>query len=415
MDSHTIYEEAVNTMIEMLNDTIRDCTGAYNTVRDYFHQECLFCITSPKLDLLKAISHFSNYQVCNAIATLCKKFLIMFGYTVVDCKRNIDVDFYVLRDDRKIGYYISMNEDYMPNIDDAVADGMTNHVVILLKSSRTELPPNSHKYHDYPYKSIVRIVLLKEFFNEVSPGEYEIFEEYIGRFNYDAEIMLGLTVSPIPTQKGLQKKWEKIKTEFSSYFFDASLEGKFTIDEIRILKNRFQHIDILSVSSGIFVDSFISSEWYFDLLEHTNGELEQTAIVAGYLKSIEQLLFVLMLSRSDILRFTLFDKNSQKYVQLTPENKSTVLSMAGNLLKSIDYNYGKRLNAVYFDGVVGQKVQDFLYSFFQHTRNGYFHKDNIYTWHEIQGIRQQAYCAYFLLGSAFNLDLKKLEAYTIGF
>ena len=131
-------------------------------------------------------------------------------------------------------------------------------------------------------------------------------------------------------------------------------------------------------------------------------------IVTGYLKSIEQLLFVLMLSRSDVLQFKLYDK-SKKLVPLSPENQSDVLSMAGNLLKSININYGQRLNAVYFDGVIGQKVQTFLYSFVQRTRNGYFHKDNIYTLAEIQEIRQQAYCAYFLLGSAFILDLKKVK------
>lgn len=217
----------------------------------------------------------------------------------------------------------------------------------------------------------------------MAPGEYDKFSEYIGRFNYDAEIMLGLTVAPITTQKELQKKWEKIKAEFDNYFFEKSLPGYITSDEINDLKIRFKSTNLLSLSSGLFVDSFISSEWYYDLLERTDGELEQTAIVAGYLKSIEQLLFALMLSRSDVLKFTLFDKNTQRYAPLRPANKSSVLSMAGNLLKSIDYNYSRRLTAVYFDSVIGQKVQDFLHSFFQHTRNGYFHKDNIYTWPEI--------------------------------
>lgn len=408
MDSRILYEEAVNAMSEMLNDTIRNFTGAYDTARDYFHSEPLFYIASPKLDLLKSVSHFSNYQTRNTLATLCKKFLVMFGYAVADCKCKADVDFYVLSDDKKTGYCLSMKEDYMPNIDNAVADGMTNHVVVVLKSNTVKLPPNSFKYRDYQHKSIIRIVSLKEFFDEVSLGEYEIFEEYIGRFNYDAEMMLGFTVSPIPTQRGLQKTWEKVKTEFYNYFFEKSLKEKFTIDEIDVLKKRFQSVGILNVSSGVFVDSFISSEWYFDLLERTDGELEQTAIVTGYLKSIEQLLFVLMLSRSDVLQFKLYDK-SKKLVPLSPENQSDVLSMAGNLLKSININYGQRLNAVYFDGVIGQKVQTFLYSFVQRTRNGYFHKDNIYTLAEIQEIRQQAYCAYFLLGSAFILDLKKVK------
>ena len=51
-------------------------------------------------------------------------------------------------------------------------------------------------------------------------------------------------------------------------------------------------------------------------------------------------------------------------------------------------------------------------NFFWHTRNGYLHKDNIYTLKEIERIRAEAYCAYFLLGSAFLFDEKKVAETT---
>ncbi len=412
MDSRVLYEEAIHSMTEMLKDTIRNFKYAYDTAYNYYHAQPLFYIASPRLNLLKAISHFSNHQARDTLANLGKQLCILFGHRVVERDCKADVDFYILSDEEKQGYYFSMIEEYMPDLDEAVAHGMSNHTVVVLKESCLLFPPNNDKYRSYPHKGITHIISLKEFFDGIRPGEFEIFQEYIGRFNYDAEIMLGLTVSPIPTKRELQKKWDKIKQEFDSLFYKEVLAETFELDEINKLKACFHKNGILSISSTPFVDSFISSEWYYDLMESTDGEMEQTAIVAGYLKSVEQLLFSLMLSKCDSLQFTLRSKNDKKYVPLSIANKSSVLSMAGNLLESIDYTIRNKkcLYSVYIDGIIGRKTQDFLKDFFKHTRNGYLHKDNVYTLDEIERIRTEAYCAYFLLGSAFLFDAEKVQA-----
>ena len=409
MNSRVLYEEAINSMTEALDETVRVFKCAHDTADSYFHSHPLFYIVSPKLDLLETISDFNKRQARNILAELCKQLYILFGHRVAerDCESN--VDFYDLSDGEKRGYYFSMTEEYMPDLDEAIANGMNSHIVVVLKDKCIGLRPNSDKYRCYSHKGITQIITLKEFFDEIRPGEFEIFQEYIARFNYDAEMMLGLTVSPIPTKKELQKKWDKIKQEFDSLFYEEFLADTYNLDEINKLKVCFHSKGILSISSTPFVNSFISSEWYFDLMENTDGEMEQTAIVAGYLKSIEQLLFALMLSRCDSLQFTLRKKNVKEYVPLSITNKSSLLSMGGNLLESIDINYKKRLDSIYIDSIIGRKTQDFLKNFFKHTRNGYLHKDNIYTLKEIERIRAEAYCAYFLLGSAFLFDVKKVE------
>lgn len=412
MNSRVLYEEAINSMTEMLDATIRNSKCAYDTAYSYYNAQPLFYIASPKLDLLKKISDFSNDKARNTIAKLGEQICILFGHHISERDCKADVDFYDLSNGEKRGYYFSMKEEYMPDLNEAVANGMSSHIVVVLNNNCFGLPPNNDKYRSYPHKEITQIITLKEFFDGIRPGEFEIFQEYIGRFNYDAEIMLGLTVSPIPTKKALQKKWDKIRREFDSLFYEEILKNTFDADEITNLNTYFHGNGILGISSTPFVDSFISSEWYFDLLESTDGEMEQTAIVAGYLKSIEQLLFALMLSKCDSLRFTLRDKNDKEFVPLSIANRYSVLSMAGNLLKSIDYNYGKKLDSVYVDSMIGRKTQDFMKEFFKHTRNGYLHKDNIYTLKEIEKIRAEAYCAYFLLGSAFVFDASKVKEIT---
>ena len=222
--------------------------------------------------------------------------------------------------------------------------------------------------------------------------------------------MLGLAVSPIPTQKAIQKKHEKIIAELNNFFYRHSLPNSFTTEEVDFLRERFSNIGIGQISSAPFIDSFISSEWYFDLLLSTDGEMEQTAIVAGYLKAIEQFLFALMLSKCDTLQFKLKTQKDGKIVALTKENKSSLLTMANNLLTSIDINYGKKMDAVYVNEIIGTTVQEYLHDFFTHTRNGYFHKDNLYSLQEIKAIRERAYCAFFLLASSFLFDIEALKA-----
>ena len=94
-------------------------------------------------------------------------------------------------------------------------------------------------------------------------------------------------------------------------------------------------------------------------------------------------------------------KGDDKYIPLTADNYSILLTMAGSLLTSIDVNYGNKLDQVYLNEDIGRKTQQFLHNYFEHTRNGYFNKDNIYTLDEIEEIRKETYGAYFLIASSF--------------
>lgn len=410
MSTKDLYLETVDWLKDTLQQTISNFSDAYDTAFNYYNSQPLFSITSRELALLKQVDHYSNYQIRNALARLCKQLAVMYGFSVADSTES-SVDFYILSDEEKIGYYISMQEQNMPDLTQAVAVGLSKHIIVVPKSNLINLPNNSHKYRAYPHKQLTHCITLEEFFNRIAPGEFEVFKEHIGRFNYDAEIMLGLIVAPIPTQKAILAKKEKVIAEFESFFYENVLPATFTPDELDFLKEQFQNSKILQIASAPFIDSFVSSEWYFDLLASTDGEMEQTAIVAGYLKAIEQFLFTLILSKCDTLHFKLrTPKDTNKLVVLTKENKDSLLSMANNLLSSIDINYGQSLHEVYINEIIGSTVQAYLHDFFTHTRNGYFHKDNIYTFEDIKTIRKRAYGAFFLLGSSFLFDIDELKS-----
>lgn len=414
MDNRKLYEKTIRNMADSLKITVDDFYKAHNTLDNHFKSHPLFMIASNKLALLENISYFTNYQARKNIADLCKSLCTNSGKEVIHFEKIKQVDFGIAIDKKIIGYYISAIEEYMPDLTEIKKAGIDKLVFVVLKNNLIGTRPNTQKYRNYPDKEMIENISLEDFFNSYWPGEYKIFKEYIERFNEDAEVTTGLTIAPIPTSKTLAKKAEKISIEFSTFFFEDCLSKTFTSEEIAKLKILFSSKNLLSNFKTTYNDSFVSSEWYFDLLVSVDGELEQTAIVAGYLKSVEQLLFSLMLSRCNDLCFKLFvkkgDENKDKLIPLSAENKDSLLTMAGNLLTSIDKNYKEKnmLNDVYIDALIGEKVQDFLHKFFKHTRNGYFHKDNIYDFEEIKQIRKEAYCAYFLLASAFKFDITKI-------
>ena len=69
--------------------------------------------------------------------------------------------------------------------------------------------------------------------------------------------------------------------------------GELSDQEFAKVKNSYLNnkMYVAMVSSNDFADSFISAEWSYDVYYNAMGELELTGIIAGYLKSIEQLMY----------------------------------------------------------------------------------------------------------------------------
>jgi adenosylcobinamide amidohydrolase len=129
--------------------------------------------------------------------------------------------------------------------------------------------------------------------------DYDDFKECVGQYNYNAEQKLGITVSAIPTKKAVEKHRAMIQKELLSYFYKKELQTIFDEKEIMNMKERFEKNYVVLISNANFSKSLISSEWYYTLQVKTDAGIEQTAIVAGYLKSIEQLLFSILLVLSE--------------------------------------------------------------------------------------------------------------------
>ena len=232
--------------------------------------------------------------------------------------------------------------------------------------------------------------------------DYSSFIEFVGRYNHEAKQLIGMTVSSIPTPKTLEMFKSDIKENLLNYFYKDALLEKFSEKEVEDMKKYFSSNYNLLLAETSFSKSFISSEWYYNLQVQTNGDLEQTAIIAGYLKSVEQLLYAVVLALSDKYRISFYTKGiGRKKVRLSKENYYTLNITAGSLINEIA---GKLLQ----NPEKEERLTEYLKDYIQATRTAYFHKDNIYDWNKVENIRTKTYCTYFLILSNFIIEKGKI-------
>lgn len=409
----TLYESAIADMTKLLEKTVDDFSMAY----EVYEMEPLFCVSNKQFPLMKTVAHFSNYQVLNGCRQLCIDMCKQMGLMVKETPEREAVDFILDMDSKSIGILISFTSNFMPNVSDETMQIIDKLMVVVLQDSMDGQPqfykPNSYKYRNYKYKDCIEQMTIKQFFEMLGRDDYEDFKECVGRYNYEAEQKLGITVSAIPTKKAVEKHREKIQKELLSYFYENELQTIFEEEEIADMKKWFENNHEVLTSNADFSRSLISSEWYYDLQVKTDGGIEQTAIVAGYLKSLEQLLcsILLVLSEDENNEFMFFtnkegkEKTGQDRLPLNYANQKLVLTMAKNILKAIKGNKKSVLRRT----KMTDRVIEYLEQYVEKTRNGYMHKDNLYEWTDIQNIRTKTYAAYFMVLGTFFIDVEKLS------
>ncbi len=163
----------------------------------------------------------------------------------------------------------------------------------------------------------------------------------------------------------------------------------------------FQNTDLLGyfsdkeyhkimIGKSDFAKSFISSEYLYN---YSNCNLmDYTAIVSGYLKSIEQLLYkVSLFSIDNNYKITIKDK----LVDFTSEiiiKKQTKIFL-DDLIKFVCQADLLRVHEENFQNT----LYDCLMCYKQECRNDKFHKKNIYDWKEVEIIRNNTLLLYIMI------------------
>lgn len=230
--------------------------------------------------------------------------------------------------------------------------------------------------------------------------EYIRLVNYVNDFNEKATEIIGFQTIVTPTDKAIANFKSKIGVELVNRSYIEQIPDNIYSKQIEILNHNYieRRLWRAMIGSSNFALSFITSEWYYSIYQLTEN-LDLTPVVAGYLKSIEQLLFAII----DLAKgsgITIKSKDNS-IIEFTEDTENTADTTLWALEQVIAHN-GKILD-------VNKYVREHLVAtvddWREKHRNGYFHKHNLQSIEKVTEIRERAFQLYFLiLGSCTVKD-----------
>lgn len=369
--------------------------------------------------------------------------------------------FIIKENHERIGYRLA---DFLED-EDINSILKSNHVdkAIILRTSKGKQTNKLIELENQQYKDTnvnIRALSIHEFYlKQFGEEEYKAFIDSIDNYlNVTKEITgyksvkflskMNLASIKIFEQKKL-RDWDYLNYRYQIInASDKKVQNYLYLTQKDII---FENLDDMHksyifdklyetmVGSNEYATSFITSEWLYDSFKGKKN-FDYTSVVSGYLKSIEQLLYkIVMLNidndckiamkrdmlkkafRQNIPVFELIDNKFNKvpgnkqgnnyrptnypYIEFTEHQKEFMDSSIGT------FEYFLRCNKHIFSNPDNAKtVTDMISCFRIECRNGFFHTHNLNDWDLVEKIRRNAFYLYFvLLGSCIITEERKHE------
>lgn len=254
---------------------------------------------------------------------------------------------------------------------------------------------------------LTKAVLVSDFIAEVF-GEEEgmCFDVAMSCFSEDMRDALGYRVTQIGTEQALKELRNNLMAELPEFSYDmirhfndeASNKKVYVKDAVfQEMSQRFAKNYKVLVGSSDFAISLLTSEWLYRQYGTIPG-LDNTYVVTGYCKSIEQLLWRII---SIVGKGRIIGLNNSEVGDNTNASDTT--------LGALKYFLNSTKNADLFNKIFGDNtfyVQRYLNyqlsEWIEHERNGNFHKHNL-TPERVGIIREQTLYLYFLILGSLTL------------
>lgn len=265
--------------------------------------------------------------------------------------------------------------------------------------------------NNVPQDSSSKAILLADFILEVF-GEDELNRFELAMVNFSAEMQdtLGYQITQIGNERALHDLREQLYTDLLYFDYSEIVKPKAETskpyiedDAYYTIVERFKYNYKLLLGNSDFAISFLTSEWLYR--QHGSiANLDNTFVVAGYFKSIEQMLWGII----STVAVGKYIGSSRIGDEVDKED-----TMLGSLKKFLNYDSNTRLfnNAFRDDAKYVQRYLNYqLDNWITNQRNGYFHKHNLNA-EQVYEIREQTYFLYFLILGSLKLtndDIKKL-------
>jgi hypothetical protein len=250
-------------------------------------------------------------------------------------------------------------------------------------------------------------------------GEEEKKKFQMAMVDYKEEMhkAIGYQITELCSPYNLEKLKQQLDRELVSFNYDLIKQQRFndsiasgvTSNDLNnnnyeIIKNTFINNNRYKILLGNsdFAESYITSEWlykkYFSL-----DELDNTFIVTGFLKSIEQLLWdiIYLIGQGRAIRNVTISEENQEEIDKTLGSLQYFLSdWSNDDLFQNSFGGGKH----FVIGYLKKQISDWRKQY----RNGYFHKHNLTDKAKIEAIREETYFLYLLILGTIKLTPPQL-------
>lgn len=247
-------------------------------------------------------------------------------------------------------------------------------------------------------------------------GEKEVQRFYSGMKNYNEEMhkAIGYRITELASPDNLEKLKEELKQEICGLDYQKMKDDRRPVapnndlydDKFSQIKDSFINGKYeLLFGNNDFSKSLITSEWIYQKYISLEG-LDNTFIVSGYLKSIEQLLWSIIQVKG-IGRRISGGVNRHTEIIITGDNDDEINQTLGSLEGFIAHasNMDLLINSL---GRSKFFVQRYLKSQIDEWRdiyrNGFFHKHILDDVSKIKRIREETFFLYMLILGAIDLS-----------
>ena len=311
---------------------------------------------------------------------------------------------------------------YAQEIESSADD--TIYIVFLLKDSiETRKAVNNFQVRFNKFSSKVTALIFEDFI-EIIFGSLEKVKFQTAMLNFKGQFhqAIGYQVTELCSPYNLERLKETLATELVQFPYeivrDKHYSERIQIDSgTKFIYNRnFEAIKSeyinnskfkMLLSGADFSSSFLSSEWLYRKYVSLDT-LDNTFIVTGYLKSIEQLLW-------DII--VIFGReNNLRNLEFQPSGNNKINEALG----SLEWFVSRWENGDLYIDILGDSkkfVQAYLKEQISlwrtQARNGYFHKHKLEERTQIDAIREDTLFLYFLILGSIKLsheDIKKITS-----
>lgn len=414
IDSAGIYRYAFYCMKETVRENKEKLSLAINAGKDM--QESILKLEDEETYIFDKVAKISSHSLIIETEKLIMRLFAFYGIGYIplsdDLKYGQYTPFYRIENNKKVAYtfipsYTSkINWDAILN--NSAADEIKAVALVELGKDANVLE-EIIRYERRKCECVVENITLKELFSLISDDEYLTYKKYVQDYNEDIQKMIGYKTLVIPSESSLQKMKDNVENEMRNTDFAKALsEENIREGQIKKIETNFWDKGTYKAMFGdtSFAESFISAEWYFQT-HIASSALEQTAIIAGYLKSVEQLLYSLVkLSLGTGKTIRKKGGTENKYISFSEDNLDIIDVTLGSMT-----GYVRHYSDLWdVNGFVKHYVADKLDFYREKYRNDHFHKDNIHSHDEIKEIRYYTMFVHFLLLGAMKIEKSQMKS-----